>query len=543
MSRVDAVLGRREVALAQLLLGGAVLWFLIESFPRPPQTDDAYIAYRYARNLLDGQGLVYNVGRRVEGYTSFSWVLLVAAGMKAGLSAVVTSFALGVASSVGLLSVSYGYASHLVGERHPLWAALAPLLVVATASFAVWSTSGLETPLYAALVVGALWAQASARPGAAAALSALATLTRPEGVLVAAVVLGAEVLPKGADRRRGLVLAGAYALFLAALTGFRLAYFGAPLPNTFYAKVGGVPWGWALTYVAAFLLQAALPLLLPSALAVRGSKDARTAAAYVALLTMYVLAVGGDVFHYSRFFLPAVPVLVALALRGASLPGDGFVQRLARGAIPVALTWCALGAPGGFVAMAANAVLARVTLGGAARLAATAVVALAAGLGGRAAIPKPPVDLERHLPSFTSLVVFDRWHAVAVQRGTYQYLERLVQNITGAMMQRVPQPTRVAAEGIGFLGWYFRGDVVDLLGLVDPVIARSTARRQKRYGVPGHQRSNSDYVLTLSPDYIFIPGADAPFQLPAARDLWNNSRFTDGYEWDPLVGGFAKKYP
>jgi hypothetical protein len=460
--------------------------------------------------------------------------------MKAGLRAEAVSFYLGLASGLSLLAASYAYARLLLPDRSKAVAALAPILVIASPSFAVWTTSGLETPLYAALVVGALVAQAQGRPAAAVVISALATLTRPEGVLVAGVVLGAEFVKGGAPRRRSMLLGTAFALFCAALTAFRLAYFGAPLPNTFYAKVGGVPWGWAGVYIAAFFVQTAAPLLLPAALFAGRSRVALTGAAYVLLLTVYVLLVGGDVFHYSRFFLPAIPLLTALALGGASLPGDGFVIRAARGSIPVAFAWLALGAPGGLVAFAANLALSASSLGTAARLAATTAIAIASGACGFLFVPRPPDNLERHLPSVATLVVFDRWTAVTAQRAIYAYLERSVQNIATAMRHRSNQPRRVAAEGIGFLGWYFEGDVIDLLGLVDAVVARSPARKQKRYGVPGHQRSNADYVLSLSPDYIFVPGEGAPFQLPAARDLWENPRFTEHYRWDPMVTGYER---
>jgi len=33
--------------------------------------DDAFISFRYAHNLVQGHGLVFNPGERVEGYTNF----------------------------------------------------------------------------------------------------------------------------------------------------------------------------------------------------------------------------------------------------------------------------------------------------------------------------------------------------------------------------------------------------------------------------------------------------------------------------------------
>src|SRR5688572_14492820 len=43
-------------------------------------SDDAWISYRYARNLSEGHGLVFNEGERVEGYSNLLYVLLMAVG-------------------------------------------------------------------------------------------------------------------------------------------------------------------------------------------------------------------------------------------------------------------------------------------------------------------------------------------------------------------------------------------------------------------------------------------------------------------------------
>ena len=56
--------------LALLAWLASVAWFL---------TDDAFISFRYTRNLLEGHGLVFNPGERVEGYTNFLWILELAA--------------------------------------------------------------------------------------------------------------------------------------------------------------------------------------------------------------------------------------------------------------------------------------------------------------------------------------------------------------------------------------------------------------------------------------------------------------------------------
>src|SRR5262245_27276175 len=47
---------------------------------QPLASEDAYITFRYARMTAAGQGLVYNAGERVMGYTSLPWMLWCALG-------------------------------------------------------------------------------------------------------------------------------------------------------------------------------------------------------------------------------------------------------------------------------------------------------------------------------------------------------------------------------------------------------------------------------------------------------------------------------
>src|ERR1035437_3918387 len=68
-------------------------------------TDDAYISFRYARNLaLHGQ-LVFNLGERVEGYTNFLWTVILALGIKLDVGPVALSRFLGVAFGIATLAV------------------------------------------------------------------------------------------------------------------------------------------------------------------------------------------------------------------------------------------------------------------------------------------------------------------------------------------------------------------------------------------------------------------------------------------------------
>src|SRR5262249_41619212 len=65
--------------------------------------DDSFIVLRYAQNLLHGQGLVYNPGERVEGYTDLLWVLMVAGSGALGVRLETAAIALGEVSYAALV--------------------------------------------------------------------------------------------------------------------------------------------------------------------------------------------------------------------------------------------------------------------------------------------------------------------------------------------------------------------------------------------------------------------------------------------------------
>ena len=122
--------------------------------------DDAYVSFRYARNLVRGDGLTYNAGEKVEGYSNFLWTVLAAAPLAAGADDPLpfmhaVSAALWWATYALLLAICIA----LWGEG--LWVAPLALLPVALQwSFNMWCFSGMETPLMTLLTVAAVGAVA-----------------------------------------------------------------------------------------------------------------------------------------------------------------------------------------------------------------------------------------------------------------------------------------------------------------------------------------------------------------------------------------------
>ncbi len=336
---------RTVLALAvALALGGVGLW-AEQAWRERFLCDDAFISFRYAEHLARGLGLVWNAGERVEGYTNFLWVLLMAGGVRLGLPPEELSQVLGLASGLGLLGLLF-----LAGGGGPLGRVRGGLMVLALGahgSFAAWSTSGLETMFFALLVWAATWRflverrEPERAPWVAGFLFALATLTRPEGALFAGLA-GLVVLLETLRRRTGARALVAFALAcglpVAAHLLWRIGYYGDWLPNTFRAKVPGTWVEQGLTYLGLYEREYHALAFVPLALFALNGPRRREAALLLAMLgayLAYVLAVGGDRFEF-RFLIVLLAPFCWLVVEGASalvLRATERGARLAYGAV------------------------------------------------------------------------------------------------------------------------------------------------------------------------------------------------------------------
>ena len=74
--RASAVASRVLLGAAVLGLAACAIVFTVTY--QGNVVDDALISFRYAVNLVEGRGLVFNPGERVEGYTNFLWTIVLA---------------------------------------------------------------------------------------------------------------------------------------------------------------------------------------------------------------------------------------------------------------------------------------------------------------------------------------------------------------------------------------------------------------------------------------------------------------------------------
>ena len=324
-------------------------------------TDDAYISYRYAENLAAGRGLVFNPGERVEGYSNLLYVLLLAPATAAVSreSLYAVSAALNALLALAAAYVLYAFARPRLGER----GAAALLLLFATVP-SVWVAvaSGLETPLVLLLqvVTWVLVEKVVERDGTPRAerflgmVAALSVLARSDGFITPIVATAFLALHR---RWRPAAVTGLATLATAAaLTVFRLAYYGWPLPNTYYAKVTGSSLRLRLESGSQRLLTILLAtgllfyVAIIAATALRAARAAwrrpRAPLTWVSFPLSFAAAwlagfvwVGGDVF-YDRFLVCLFPMggyLLLALLRerarsslGALLLALTLVMQLAR---------------------------------------------------------------------------------------------------------------------------------------------------------------------------------------------------------------------
>jgi arabinofuranosyltransferase len=321
----DAVLGllnrRRGVGRHERLLRGGLCLLpavvvAFAGFQRRWMSDDGHIYVRTVRQILAGNGPVFNAGERAESSTGTLWQwLLVLAGWPGFDIAAAAMFG-------GLLLTAAGFAFASLGAMR-LYAGSAALplgCLVLLALPPVWdfATSGLETGLATCWIAGSwLLLVTRARSFATCVVLGLGPLVRPDLALVSAVFLGAQWLMVRPERRPALVGLSAALALPVAYEIFRAGYYGQlmPLPGvtkeasrSLWARgfdyLGDFAGPYLLWVPALFLVAA----LLPSASSRRYAAPLVPALAPVVaglLCWVYVIKVGGDFMH-GRMFLPGL---------------------------------------------------------------------------------------------------------------------------------------------------------------------------------------------------------------------------------------------
>ena len=484
--------------LAAVVLAALILIMLCQAFIFKWQpVDDAFISFRYAKNLASGHGLVFNTDEKVEGYTNFLWTVILAGFGWLGFDIPIISVILGATlSAVGLYLTLL--LAGLVAIEHnwpKKFAWLAPIILTFYPGYSYWAFSGMEGPLLLCLVTGFLVVVVKGTDSwpaitLTAVLGVLTAMTRWETVLLWPIAVLAILFRPGKFSVRNLIKPILLSAMLVAGFGIyflgRFSYYGELLPNTFYAKVGspmlsrifrgiiytgelGVNWLLLITFVMWIWR--------------RPKRCTTVLAACLIVPCVYVVWTGGDHFPWLRFYLPILPIPAIMAADLAARL-SGWLKKLNM-TIP----------------------------------AASLIIVIIAAIGYR-------LDFDA-ASEHTGWV--SGWKKIGIWA-----------------KETFPSNYTIALAPIGAVGYYSEHKIVDMLGLTDYEIAHFGQFYPTE--PPGHQRSDINYILERKPDIMlgqarvfdYVPSEQETIDKSHRRplkELFNLPRFHDLYQFKVAQSG------
>lgn len=323
--------------LPNSILLALVLVFLVHGLLYRLQVDDAFISYRYAWNFIHEQGLVFNPGEYVEGYSNFLWVILLGIFSLSGIEISICGVILSFLSTTWMIVEFRRLETRLMTDSPPPgW--LRVWILGASGVVAAWMFAGMEGPLYMALQIRLLHCLISSRWIEGGLLAGLVGLVRLEGGgLMLPVALWILLRERSGGRmKRGLQFLGVAGLIWGAYTCWRWMYFCRWIPNVVTAKLGLDPWeavhqgtwylwiqGWPYLLIAAICVIWARLSGARVQSVVAGSSLKWLMVALTGCETVLILLSGGDWMAGGRYFLFLLPWIVFLLPLDVRTAGGG----------------------------------------------------------------------------------------------------------------------------------------------------------------------------------------------------------------------------
>lgn len=440
-------------------------------------SDDAFISYRYAWNLLNGHGLVFNPGERVEGYTNLLYTLL-----SAGLIWLNPDWVLygcvgiNVVAYVCTALTLYRYLGEITTPRRAL---LGLALMCINPIMWAWPASGLEAPVVVLVQLGLfVTAERLCRDDTLGRrinyglLLLIACTLRADGFVFALIFNGVFLLRQ--RYRLFFVAVACTTLITSAYFAARYAYYGDILPNTYYAKVTGT-----LTQRLGSAEEQMLNLFRQGAFFV-----------YLIPIAWGFVQLGNRLKTTRTVTWAAIPIIPALSLTLVGywfyVGGDVYFERFLLILIPLTII---------FVATHASKV----------GLWIFAAIYLALQIA--------PYKADGRFRYHSSR--YDRWVALG------KHLKAHHPNST------------LAIDAAGKAPYYSQLPTIDMLGLNNQHIGHQPAS----FGIVGHSKYDADYVLSQKPDFIAAWGNQ---QLDMVWGLTRAKYLASGYELRYVVNATAK---
>ncbi len=294
--------------------------------------DDAMISMRYAWNFSHGNGLVWNPGERVEGYTNFLMTLIMSAVtfLFNEKNAVLTIQVFGILTVIAVVWQARKLYQLVAGnDSNPLLFVLFPIIILLYYPLSYWSLMGMETglvTLFILLSFNTIFRFEEKNRNAplifSALFASLSYLTRPDaGMVILPIILF--ILSCKTSRVQRLLNGVKFGLIFLILPiahiAFRYQYYGELLPNTYFLKLTGLLTANRLKAGLIFIypfLTSMLPLWIFASLntVLNFTRRKLMLFAVAVLYIFYQVWVGGDAWSYWRMVTPIVPLIIILFL-------------------------------------------------------------------------------------------------------------------------------------------------------------------------------------------------------------------------------------
>ena len=443
--------------------------------------DDAMISMRYARNLADGYGLVWNPGgERVEGYTNPLWVAFMALFHFIPLPS--SKMSLLIQFSGALFLIANLVFVKKIAERLSGSTLVALLAVILTAFYTPlnnWGLQGMEVSALLLIASISIWLalkyiRANRFSPMIYILLGISTLIRIDMAVIYVVILVYLYVVLPDHRRQNLTRGlGIFAFFTLGQTILRLVYYGDLLPNTYYLKVGGYPFflrivrGMYVLFEFAWRFNWLLFLFPLSVLIFRRDREIMLLFIVFIAQVAYSIYVGGDAWEHkggsNRYISIVMPISFILFVYAAYLIRGAIIDK-----------WHS---DSKYIEAAAN-------------------------IGMLIFILASMVNINMIL-NFKSL---ERWALLRQPifiEGNKEYVR-----IVNALKKITTPDASVAVVSAGAIPYFSDLEAIDLLGKNDSVIAHESSRgasgiRSVKDFRPGHMKWNYDYSIgQLKPDVI-----------------------------------------
>ncbi len=478
-------ISRRNLIIAVLVL----VALIARALPDARTIDDAFITFRYSRNIVEGQGFVYNPGVQTLGTTTPLFALTMAAISKVTGGEDFQHYAIAVSAIADALScvLLYLIARRAIANE---WIAALPGLLWAVSPLSVtFAVGGMETSVNILWMIAATWFYVDKRSQIGVGIcAALGLLTRIDAAFWIAPLFAFQLGDLWISGRGKPFLQRipyhtwiAGALVLLPWVIFSMEYFGTPIPNSVTAK----RYAYLIDPGTAFvrLLQTyATPFFEFDTF---GPLGAMLASILYPLLSIAALI-------YAARKLPRLlPLLIypwVYMLVFSLLNPLIFRWYLAPPIAPLMLSlvigaWAIIRFPARKIAQASPAFRFVPIIVGI-----IGIVWLATSINGWTLHPDHGPD--RPAPKMA-------WHAIEL---LYQRMGEHLRDDLGVTPQ-----TRVASGDIGAVGYFSRATIVDTVGLVTPELTRyypvdlALIAPDQNYAIPPQliYDTQPDYLVTM----------------------------------------------